>query len=100
MIDAHVHIERGPYSENWIDVFVERAATAGIDELYLLEHSFRFHNGLFINYGHRELGMNRELLRVLKQNGVHLMTASDAHRPEDVGRYIKEAEGIMREGCA
>jgi len=264
MVDAHVHIERGPYSESWIDVFVERAKIAGIDELCLLEHSFRFHefkgiyasigkhsdagdyqrnwleskcclsldqykllisalrgksypitlrfgleicyfpesedairevvsdfkwdfltgaihwiegfgfdhrenipiwlksdvnrlyrryytlmvlaiesgifdviahpdsikcfdfypsddlgslyedvadsakkhqvkmefsNGLFINYGHKELGMNRELLRVLKQNGIHLVTASDAHRPEDVGRYITEAESIIREGC-
>ena len=61
---------------------------------------FSLQQWLFIYYGHRELGMNRELIRVLKQNGVRLMTASDAHRPEDVGRYIKEAEGIMREGYA
>jgi len=265
MIDAHVHIEEGPYSESWIDAFVERAKIAGIDELCLLEHSFRFHefrgiydsigkhseagdyqrnwfeskcclrldrytrfisalrgrgypitvrfgleicyfpehedaireivsefewdfltgaihwidgfgfdhwenipiwlktdvnklyrryytlmvhaiesgifdviahpdsikcfdfypsddlhsvyeevadsakkqqvkmefsNGLFINFGHRELGMNREFLRVLQQKRVRLVTASDAHRPEDVGRYIAEAEGIIREGYA
>jgi histidinol-phosphatase (PHP family) len=54
-----------------------------------------FSNGLFINYGHKELGMNRKLLRVLKRNGVRLVTASDAHRPEDVGRYITEAESII-----
>jgi histidinol-phosphatase (PHP family) len=40
--DAHVHIERGPYTEEWIDAFVNQAQAAGIDELYLLEHSFRF----------------------------------------------------------
>jgi histidinol-phosphatase (PHP family) len=265
MKDAHVHIEQGPYSKGWIDVFVERAKMAGISELYLLEHSFRFNefkgiydcigkhgeagdyqrnwleskcrlrldqykrlisalrdeqypitvkfgleicyfpeyedaireivsdfawdfltgaihwidgfgfdhrenipiwlksdvnrlyrkyyalmvlaiesgifdviahpdsircfnfypsddlghlykevadcakkqqvelefsNGLFINYGHQELGMNRELLRVLQRVGVRLVTASDAHRPEDVGRHIREAEGIIRRGYA
>jgi len=262
MIDTHVHIERGPYTESWINQFIERAKIAGIDELHFLEHSFRFHefkgiyesigkhssagdyqknwleskcclrldqykdfisilrgksypvtvrfgleicyfpgkeetirniisdfewdfitgavhwidgfgfdlrdnipiwlksdvdalyrryyalivlaiesgifdviahpdsikcfdfyptynlsslyeevaesakkcqvkmefsNGLFINYGHKELGLNRELLRVLKQKGVYLVTASDAHKPEDVGRYIAEAENIIRE---
>jgi len=265
MTDAHVHIERGPYSESWVDAFVERAQIAGIDELYLLEHSFRFHefkavygsvekhdeagdyqrnwilskcrlslgeyqrfvsasrgrrhpitvkfglevcyfpesedaireivsdfnwdfltgaihwvdgfgfdhrenmpiwrksdvnalyrryyalmvlsiesgifdviahpdsikcfgfypsddlqslyeevadsvsrrqlklefsNGLFINYGHKELGMNRKLLTVLKRKGIPLVTASDAHRPEDVGRYIREAEDIIGSACA
>jgi histidinol-phosphatase (PHP family) len=59
MIDAHVHIERGPYSESWIDVFVERAKIAGIDELHLLEHSFRFHEfkGIYDSIGkHSDAG--------------------------------------------
>ena len=43
MIDAHVHLERGPYSLEWINEFVINAVKARIDELYLLEHSFRFH---------------------------------------------------------
>lgn len=263
MIDAHVHIERGPYSRSWIDAFVASAQAAGIDTLYLLEHSFRFvefrpiyrsieehgeagtyqrdwlsarclfhlpdykrliteirrraypitvkfgleicyfpecereirealadfdwdfltgaihwidgfgfdheanlllwqesdvnalyrryyvlmvqaiesglfdiiahpdsikcfnfypsedlrplyetvalcasqydvkmefSSGLFINYGHEELGLNRELLGVLKKHGVRLVTASDAHRPEDVGKGIGEAELILS-GC-
>ncbi len=42
MIDAHVHIEQGPYTEEWINEFVEKAMKMGITELYLLEHSHRF----------------------------------------------------------
>jgi histidinol-phosphatase (PHP family) len=260
MLDAHVHIEKGPYTADWIDAFIEQALTAGIDEIHLLEHSFRFlefreiyqtierhlkaggyqkewlaskcnrnldeytqlvsamrkrnfpikvqfglevcyfpeneqaikdvtsrfewdfitgaihwidgfgfdhkenlplwpdvdvdalyrryfkliemavqselfdviahpdsikcfdfypsyelsetyrnvakiannkrvkmefNNGLTINYGHNELGLNREFLKILKGNRVQLVTASDAHRPEDVGRYIKQAEDVI-----
>jgi histidinol phosphatase-like PHP family hydrolase len=40
------------------------------------------------------------LLGVLQRNGVSLVTASDAHRPEDIGRYITEAEDIIKKGCA
>lgn len=54
-----------------------------------------FNNGLYINYGHNELGTNRELLKILIDNGVEIVTASDAHRPEDVGKYIKEATDII-----
>ena len=42
MIDAHVHIERGPYTYEWISTFVDNALCNGISELYLLEHSHRF----------------------------------------------------------
>ena len=59
-----------------------------------------FNNGLLINFGHKELGVNRNLLGVLQRNGVSLVTASDAHRPEDIGRYITEAEDIIKKGCA
>lgn len=42
MTDVHIHIERGPYTKEWIDNFVKQAVSIGIDEIYLLEHSFRF----------------------------------------------------------
>lgn len=54
-----------------------------------------FNNGLRINYGHSELGLNRDLLACLQQEGVEIVTASDAHKPEDVGLYIDEAERII-----
>lgn len=42
MTDAHVHIERGPYTRDWIMGFVETAQARGVDRLCLLEHSHRF----------------------------------------------------------
>lgn len=44
-----------------------------------------------LNYGHHELGLNQELLRIFLQDKVKLSTASDAHRPADVGKYIEES---------
>jgi len=56
-----------------------------------------FSNGLFINYSHIELGMNKKLLKILMDNDVEIVTASDAHTPHDVGRYIKEANKILNQ---
>jgi histidinol-phosphatase (PHP family) len=42
MIDTHIHIERGPYTKEWIMKFINQALTMGIKEIYLLEHSHRF----------------------------------------------------------
>ncbi len=42
MKDLHIHIERGPYTKEWIDKFVSQAIKMNIDEITLLEHSIRF----------------------------------------------------------
>ena len=42
MIDGHIHIERGPYTLEWIQRFVDKAVEEGLDEIRLLEHNFRF----------------------------------------------------------
>jgi histidinol-phosphatase (PHP family) len=42
MRDVHIHIERGPYTKEWIAQFVDQAQKTGLDEIYLLEHSHRF----------------------------------------------------------
>lgn len=42
LIDAHIHIERGPYNKEWIQQFVKKAIEVGLDEICLLEHSHRF----------------------------------------------------------
>lgn len=42
MIDGHIHIERGPYTLEWIGRFIDRAVERGIDEIWLLEHCYRF----------------------------------------------------------
>ena len=38
------------------------------------------------------LGMDPELIRILKKHNVRIITSSDAHCPEDVGYKIKELE--------
>lgn len=58
-----------------------------------------FSCGLKINYQHSELGLNKELLNAFLSEKVELVTASDAHRPEDVGLYIDEADKIIRNLC-
>lgn len=42
MVDGHIHIERGPYTLEWIEQFVNRAVEMGLDEIRLLEHNFIF----------------------------------------------------------
>ncbi|MFA5161715.1 MAG: hypothetical protein WC421_05675 [Elusimicrobiales bacterium] len=42
MIDAHVHIERGPYTLDWLKRFISTAISRKITEIHFLEHSFRF----------------------------------------------------------
>lgn len=52
--------------------------------------------GLRLNYNPKlELGLNRELLRILKENKVEMMTASDAHKQSDVGANIKELQKMI-----
>lgn len=56
-----------------------------------------FSTGLWINYGRHQLGMNRELLKVLLEHNVEIVTVSDAHRPEDVGKGIEESLEILKQ---
>lgn len=41
-MDCHIHIERGPYTFEWLNEFIQTAVKQGLDEIYLLEHSHRF----------------------------------------------------------
>lgn len=41
-IDSHIHIERGEYTIDWIKEFAEQAVNRGINEIWLLEHCYRF----------------------------------------------------------
>lgn len=47
--------------------------------------------GCYYRYGHQDLGLNDELLKILIKHQVDLVTSSDAHNPNDVGKYIKDA---------
>lgn len=41
MKDLHIHIERGPYTIEWIERFINKAIEMNLDEINLLEHSIR-----------------------------------------------------------
>ena len=51
--------------------------------------TFCWSNNWLIN---SDKGLSDELLENFKKNHVQLITASDAHKPADVGSYIKDAE--------
>lgn len=42
LTDYHVHVERGPYTLEWLEGFVAQAARVGITELGISEHAYRF----------------------------------------------------------
>ncbi len=42
MIDGHIHIERGAYTLDWINQFVNKAVEMELDEIRLLEHNYIF----------------------------------------------------------
>jgi len=42
MIDGHIHIERGDYTLEWIEQFVNQAVKMQLDEIRLLEHNYIF----------------------------------------------------------
>lgn len=49
--------------------------------------------GCYYRYQHPDMGLSDELLTILKENHVTIITASDAHQPCDVGKYINEVDG-------
>ena len=52
--------------------------------------------GLQLNYSHDiELGLNPQLLSVLRKNNVQIETASDAHKQSDVGANILELANML-----
>ena len=42
MTDGHIHIEKGPYTLEWIQKFVDKAVEMNLSEIRLLEHNYRF----------------------------------------------------------
>lgn len=60
------------------------------NHMYIEESS-----GLVINYGDSELGMNKEMLNAMLKNDVQILTASDAHVPQNVGKLIHEMEALL-----
>lgn len=52
-------------------------------------------SGLAISYGDKQLGMNTSMLKSMLKHKVEILTASDAHYPQNVGMYIKEMNKLI-----
>lgn len=67
------------------------AAVLKKNQMYVEQSS-----GLAINYKDPELGMNKGMLEAMARHGVPVLTASDAHVPENVGKLVREMSDIIR----
>lgn len=58
----------------------------------LYEHHMKAENntGCYYRYHTEDMGLSDELLAIFKEHNVQMITASDAHKPSDVGTCIKE----------
>jgi len=50
--------------------------------------------GCHYRYNHPDVGLNPDFLKVLRMNDNEIITASDAHYPYHVGKYIEEANKL------
>lgn len=81
----------GAYPGNNHGADYEKLAKALKNNNMYIEQS----SGLAINYGDSELGMPKEMLRYMIQKDVRIITASDAHVPQKVGKLISEMNDII-----
>lgn len=77
--------------EDYSDIYEELATALAENKMYAEESS-----GLTINYDNMPLGMNEKMLAAMQKHNVKILTASDAHIPDNVGRYISEMETIIK----
>ena len=65
----------------------------------LKEHHMKAENntGCYYRYHHADMGLSDEMLTIFREHGVEMITASDAHKPADVGTCIADIwEKTMR----
>lgn len=85
----------GAYPQkNYKTTYLRLAKALSLNNMYIEESS-----GLTVHYGDRRLGMNPDMLACMLAGNVKVLTASDAHVPQDVGRYVKEMNNIIKQGA-
>ena len=72
-------------------IYLQLAQALCLNDMYIEESS-----GLTINYGDKQLGMNADMLECMVRCNVPILTASDAHSPQNVGLYIKEMNELIQ----
>lgn len=76
--------------EDYDDEYNRTAKALKENNMYIEESS-----GLAINYGDPQLGMNNKMLKTMISQNVRILTASDAHIPQDVGKLICEMNELI-----
>ena len=71
-------------------MYVHLAEALKRNNMYIEESS-----GLAISYTNLPLGMNYDMLEAMRKEGVEILTASNAHYPKDLGKYIKEMDKFI-----
>lgn len=82
---AFSHMKQPWKKEDYSSEYDKIAIALKEKDMYIEESS-----GLAINYGDTEVGMNKRMMKSMIQKGVRILTALDAHVPQDVGRFIYE----------
>jgi histidinol-phosphatase (PHP family) len=72
-------------------IYLQLARALYLNDMYIEESS-----GLTINYGDKQLGMNTDMLECMVKYNVPILTASDAHLPQNVGLYMKEMNALIQ----
>lgn len=56
------------------------------------KHHIKVENnvGCYYRYHHKDMGLSDELLKIFREHHCEMITVSDAHKPCDVGNYIKD----------
>ena len=72
-------------------IYLQLAQALCLNDMYIEESS-----GLAINYGDKQLGMNADTLECMVRCNVPILTASDAHSPQNAGLYIKEMNDLIQ----
>lgn len=81
----------GAYPVGNFDTEYDRIARAlKENDMYIEESS-----GLATNYDDTELGMNGKMLKTMILRNVKILTASDAHIPQNVGKLIREMNDLI-----
>ncbi len=126
MVDAHVHLEKGDYTVEWVQQFVDYAVQRNINEIFFLEHIhiFRECTSLYdemSSYNEyqrdwyqkkweqaRPLSEYIDFIEKLKQHefSVRLKFGFEVcYSPEhekdisEIGRYVKEMNDIIKQGA-
>lgn len=95
--DYHVHVERGPYTREWLDAFVLQAAKAGVTDLGISEHAYRFHqtkpllwNDWVARKKTEDLDAYLGMLQAARADGVPVKIGIEMDYMPDNGALMKE----------